>query len=70
MTDEITLLIAAVVNHMEDICISLLQEGAETNRLSNNCFIPLDYVSTSNTQLIFMEKLLEAKADPNGFYSD
>lgn len=64
--DNITLLIAAVVNHRIDICTYLLDEGANPNLPSQSNWTPLHYVSRSKAPLNFAEKLLDAKAVPNG----
>nr|XP_046235964.1 protein kinase C-like 1 isoform X2 [Scatophagus argus] len=64
--DFVTPLIAAVVNHNSDIFSFLLDEGADPNIPSRTGLTPLHYVSLSQAQLTFVEKLLKAKANPNG----
>lgn len=64
--DNVTLLIAAVVNHHVDICTYLLDKGANPNLPSQSNWMPLHYVSLSKAPLIFVKKLLDANAVPNG----
>ncbi|XP_056248710.1 uncharacterized protein LOC130179735 isoform X1 [Seriola aureovittata] len=65
--DFITPLIAAVVNHKWDIFTYLLNQCADPNTASRKTFTPLHYVSLFKTPPIFARKLLEAKANPDGF---
>nr|XP_043877670.1 probable WRKY transcription factor 19 isoform X2 [Solea senegalensis] len=64
--DSITPLIAAVANGKWDIFIWLLNVDANPNVVSQNGFTALHYVSQSQAPPIFVRKLIEAKADPNG----
>ncbi|XP_029382382.1 serine/threonine-protein kinase/endoribonuclease IRE2 [Echeneis naucrates] len=64
--DGMTPLIAAVVHHREDILDFLLKNGADPNMKSEKKWTALHYVSLSEAPLVFVKKLLEAKAHPNG----
>ncbi|KAM9335585.1 serine/threonine-protein kinase/endoribonuclease IRE1 [Symphorus nematophorus] len=66
VNDYITPLAAAVVNHNVEIWNFLLHEGVNPNFGSQTGLSPLHYVSLSKAPLLFVEKLLEAKANPNG----
>ncbi|CAI5668666.1 unnamed protein product [Oreochromis niloticus] len=65
--DYITPLISAVVNHNTDICSYLLSQGADPNMPSQLRWTPLHYVSMSKAPLYFVDLLLEAKANPDGW---
>ncbi|XP_068432589.1 uncharacterized protein [Clinocottus analis] len=64
--DYITPLIAAVVHNKRDIFTFLLQQGAHRDRPSQAGFTPLHYVTISRAPVVFVDKLLEAKANPDG----
>uniref|UniRef100_A0A671YWC2 Uncharacterized protein n=1 Tax=Sparus aurata TaxID=8175 RepID=A0A671YWC2_SPAAU len=64
--DYISPLTAAVVTHNRDILSFLLQQGAKPNNASALELTPLHYVSLAQAPIDFVEKLLEAKANPNG----
>uniref|UniRef100_A0A671YUT1 Serine/threonine-protein kinase ppk4-like n=1 Tax=Sparus aurata TaxID=8175 RepID=A0A671YUT1_SPAAU len=64
--DLISPLTAAVVTHNRDIFTFFLEQGANPNNVSQKFFTPLHYVSLSQAPLFFVEKLLEAKANPDG----
>ncbi|KAL4006642.1 mesothelin [Sarotherodon galilaeus] len=65
--DYITPLIAAVANHNEEICSCLLRQGADPNMPSQHLWTPLHYVSYFKAPLYFVDLLLEAKANPDGW---
>ncbi|KAM3591048.1 uncharacterized protein V6R79_021297 [Siganus canaliculatus] len=66
ISDSITPLIATVVYNKEDIFTFLVDQGASPNCASENGLTPLHYVSEATASPHFVEKLLEAKADPDG----
>ncbi|XP_039466056.1 uncharacterized protein LOC120439293 isoform X1 [Oreochromis aureus] len=65
--DYITPLIAAVINNKRDISSYLLHQGADPNEPSRLRWTPLHYVSHYKTSLYFVDLLLEAKANPDGW---
>uniref|UniRef100_A0A671YYD3 Serine/threonine-protein kinase ppk4-like n=1 Tax=Sparus aurata TaxID=8175 RepID=A0A671YYD3_SPAAU len=65
--DYITPLTAAVVTHNWDIFTFLLRQGANPNNVSEQGFTPLHYVSMYDAPLDFVEELLEARANPDGW---
>lgn len=68
--DDVTPLTAAVVNHKEDLCAFLLREGADPNKVSRNGLTPLHYAARSEAPLVFVTRLLEANANPDGVDHD
>ncbi|XP_059211440.1 uncharacterized protein LOC131990068 [Centropristis striata] len=64
--DYITPLIAAVINNKQDIFTFLLKNGADANETSQSHLTPLHYISISKASPAYVNKLLEAKANPNG----
>uniref|UniRef100_A0AAX7TRT9 Uncharacterized protein n=1 Tax=Astatotilapia calliptera TaxID=8154 RepID=A0AAX7TRT9_ASTCA len=66
-SDWIIPLIAAVVNKNKNICSYLLHQGADPNIPSQHCWTPLHYVTRSNAPPDFVDLLLVAKANPDGW---
>ncbi|XP_029932512.1 uncharacterized protein LOC115376849 isoform X1 [Myripristis murdjan] len=64
--DFVPPLTAAVSCHNEDIFAYLLHHGANPNQTSGRGLTPLHYVSISKAPLVFVKRLFEAGADPNG----
>ncbi|XP_047457593.1 uncharacterized protein LOC125018022 [Mugil cephalus] len=64
--DCFTPLTAAVVCHKYDIFTNLLDQGADPDSHSQRGFTPLHYVSMSKAPVVFVKRLLEAKANVNG----
>ncbi|XP_016148718.1 uncharacterized protein [Sinocyclocheilus grahami] len=65
--DDVTLLTAAVLCRNEEICSYLLEESADPNKSSTNGYTPLHYAAlTTGVPLSIVERLLTAKANPNG----
>uniref|UniRef100_A0A3Q2WQE7 Serine/threonine-protein kinase ppk4-like n=1 Tax=Haplochromis burtoni TaxID=8153 RepID=A0A3Q2WQE7_HAPBU len=65
--DYITPLIAAVINNNRDISYYLLHQGADPNIPSKVRWTPLHYVSLSEALPDFVDLLLAAKANPDGW---
>ncbi|XP_016394431.1 uncharacterized protein LOC107728669 [Sinocyclocheilus rhinocerous] len=66
--DDVTLLTAAVICRNEEICSYLLGESADPNKPSTNGRTPLHYAAlTTGVPLSIVERLLAAKADPDGY---
>ncbi|KAK0132092.1 hypothetical protein N1851_033112 [Merluccius polli] len=66
LKDEVSPLIAAVAFQKESIFSFLLRKAANPNTRSRNRWAPLHWASFDKVPLFFVEKLLAAKADPNG----
>ncbi|XP_036967248.1 uncharacterized protein LOC119026808 isoform X1 [Acanthopagrus latus] len=65
--DCISPLTAAVVTHNWDIFTFLLQQGADPDNDSEQGLTPLHYVSMHDAPIDFVETLLQAKANPDGW---
>uniref|UniRef100_A0A669DTX7 Uncharacterized LOC112841617 n=1 Tax=Oreochromis niloticus TaxID=8128 RepID=A0A669DTX7_ORENI len=66
-SDGITPLIGAVINKNKNICSYLLDQGADPNFPSQLQWTPLHYVSLSEAPPDFVDLLLKAKANPDGW---
>ncbi|CAL8241836.1 unnamed protein product [Merluccius merluccius] len=66
LNDEVSPLIAAVAFQKENIFSFLLRKSANPNTWSRNHWEPLHWASIDKVPLFFVQKLLAAKADPNG----
>ncbi|CAM4530679.1 unnamed protein product [Leuciscus chuanchicus] len=65
--NDVTPLTAAVICRNEEICSYLLEESADPNKSSTNGQTPLHYAGlTTGVPLSIVERLLAAKADPDG----
>ncbi|XDV17546.1 hypothetical protein PO909_023389 [Leuciscus waleckii] len=65
--NDVTPLTAAVICRNEEICSYLLEESADPNIPSTNGQTPLHYAGlTTGVPLSIVERLLAAKADPDG----
>lgn len=65
--DDVTPLIAAVICKNEEICSHLLKESADPNKHSTNGQTPLHYAAlTTGVPLSIVERLIAAKANPDG----
>ncbi|XP_034531972.1 2-5A-dependent ribonuclease-like isoform X2 [Notolabrus celidotus] len=65
--DYISPLIAAVISHNKSIFIFLLEKGANPDDVSRGGLTALHYVPLSEAPPLFVEKLLEAKANLSGW---
>ncbi|CAL8241833.1 unnamed protein product [Merluccius merluccius] len=66
LNDEVSPLIAAVAFQKESIFSFLLRKAANPNTRSRNRWAPLHWASIDKVPLFFVQKLLAAKAEPNG----
>ncbi|KAK0132091.1 Serine/threonine-protein kinase ppk4 [Merluccius polli] len=66
LKDEVSPLIAAVAFEKESIFSFLLRKAANPNTISRNRWAPLHCASFDKVPLFFVQKLLAAKAEPNG----